>query len=386
MPWKGATVVERRFEFVLRARSGGETISDLCWEFGISRKTGHKWLKRYEVEGSVTALFDHSRRPHQSPQKTPREYEERVVELRKLYGWSGRKLKKLLKAEGVEISRSTIDRIIDRNGLIEKRDRHRPAVKRFERSKPNELWQMDFKGEYILRGVERCYPLSLLDDHSRFSVGVFPLRAPSGEQTRRCVVDCFEEFGLPDAMLMDHGTPWWHSRNGHGLTHFSVGLIKQGIGLIYGSIGHPQTQGKVERFHQTMKRSLRHQGVPQDFEGMRRALREFRRVYNEVRPHQALDDATPASRYKASNKAYDPNPREWSYPEGADIRKLNSAGCLDYEGSRSFVSEALACERVWCRRVDNLLVVRYRHMYVREIDLSTGRTTAVVRPVETRNL
>ena len=386
MPWKGATVVERRFEFVLRARSGSEPISHLCREFGISRKTGHKWLQRYGAQGSVTGLFDHSRRPHQSPKKTPREHEERVVELRKLYGWSGRKLKKLLKAEGIEVSRSTIDRIIDRNGLIEKRDRHRPAIKRFERSKPNDLWQMDFKGEYILRGVERCYPLNLLDDHSRFSVGVFPLSAPSGDKVKRSIVKCFEEFGLPDAMLMDHGTPWWNSKNGHGLTHFSVDLIKQGIELIYGSIGHPQTQGKVERFNQTMKRSLRHQGVPQDFEGMRTALREFRRVYNEIRPHQALNDETPASRYTPSKKPYDPNPREWSYPEGADVRKLNSAGCLYYGGSQSFVSEALAEECVWCRRIDDLLVIRYRQMYVREIDLSTGRTTAVVRPVETRNL
>ena len=386
MPWKGATVVERRFEFVLRARSGWESISHLCNEFGISRATGHKWLKRYEDRGSITALFDQSRRPHGSPNRTPQGHEERVIELRQLYGWSGRKLKKLLHAEGIDLSRSTIDRIIDRNGLIEKRSRHRPAVKRFERSKPNELWQMDFKGEYILRGVERCYPLSLLDDHSRFSVGVFPLHAPSGAQVKRCVVECFKEFGVPDAMLMDHGTPWWQSKNGHGLTRFSVDLIKQGIKLIYGSVGHPQTQGKVERFHQTMKRSLKHRGVPQDFAGMSRALREFRHVYNEIRPHQALDDETPASRYTPSTKAYDPHPRDWSYPIGAEVRKLNSAGCLEYAGGRSFVSEALAGERVWCRRVDDLLVIRYRHMYVREIDLSTGRTTAVVRPVKGREL
>ena len=242
MPWKGATVVERRFEFVLRARSGAEPISHLCREFGISRKTGHKWLQRYEAGGSVTALLDQSRRPHQSPTRHHKSTRSGVVELRKLYGWSGRKLRKLLKADGIELSRSTIDRIIDRNGLIEKRDRHRPAVKRFERSQPNELWQMDFKGEYILRGVERCYPRSLLDDHSRFSVGLFPLRTTSGSQVRRCVVECFEEFGVPQAMLMDHGTPWWQSNNGHGLTHFSVNLIKQGIRLIYGSVGHPQTQ------------------------------------------------------------------------------------------------------------------------------------------------
>lgn len=382
MPWKGTTVLEQKIEFIVRARVGREPISKLCKEFGVSRKTAYKWLNRYQSEGTVKALFDRSRRPRESPNRTPAEIEERIVQLRQSYGWSGRKLRKLLLGEGISISRSTIDRIIDRKGLIEKKSRRRPAVKRFERKRPNDLVQMDFKGEYILGGINRCYPLSLLDDHSRFCLGLFPLSSPKGSLVTKSLISTFEEYGVPNSILMDHGTPWWHSNNGHGLTKFSVSLIKQGIQLIYGSVGHPQTQGKVERFHQTMKRHLRHRGVPQTFCGMEKALREFRHIYNEIRPHQALDDETPSSRYQPSRKAYEPCPVEWLYPNGADVRRLNTAGCLDYKGLRAFVCEALAGERVWCRRIDNLLVVRYRHMYVREIDLSTGRTTAVVRPVE----
>lgn len=386
MPWKETGVVERRFDFVLRARSGSETVSALCREHGISRKTGHKWLKRYAESGTVNALFDRSRRPRDSPSKTPVEIEERVVELRKTYGWSGRKLSRLLKNEGVAISRSTVDRIIKRSGLVRKEDQRKPATKRFERKRPNELWQMDIKGEYILRGVKRCYPLSILDDHSRYAIGLFPLNAPNGPEVRACLVSCFEDYGLPEAMLMDHGTPWWKTTSGHGLTRLSVDLIKQGIQLIYGSIAHPQTQGKVERFHLTLKRALRHRGVPQNYGVFGEALREFRYIYNEIRPHEALSDETPATKYRKSPRPYDPEPPEWEYPERSKVTTLNTAGHLACDGHRFFVSEALAGETVAFDRIDNLIVVRFRHMLVREIDLETGRTRPLARPVKDQNV
>jgi len=386
MPWKETGVVEKRFEFVLRARSGSETVSDLCRGYGISRKTGHKWLKRYAELGTVNALFDRPRKPRGSPSKTRLEIEERVVQLRKAYGWSGRKLSRLLRDEGVTISRSTVDRIIKRSGLVRQEDQQKPATKRFERKRPNELWQMDIKGEYILRGVHRCYPLSILDDHSRYAIGLFPMNAPSGPEVRACLVSCFEDYGLPDAMLMDHGTPWWKTTSGHGLTRLSVDLIKQGIQLIYGSVAHPQTQGKVERFHLTLKRALRHRGVPQHYDLFAEALREFRHIYNEIRPHEALGDETPATKYRKSPRPYDPQPRKWEYPERSKVTTLNTAGHLDYEGHRFFVSEALAGEEVAYVRLDNLIVVRFRHMLVREIDLDTGHTRAVARSVNDQNV
>jgi transposase InsO family protein len=381
MAWEEANVVEQRFEFVLRARRDEESMSGLCREYGISRKTGYKWLNRFKDARSVTALHDRSRRPRRMPQATPGWLEERVVELRQKHGWSGRKLRRLLLREGIEISRSTIDRIIKRRGLVLPEDRRRPAVKRFERSKPNELWQMDFKGEYVLKGVERCYPLSVLDDNSRYLVGLKPLRSPGTKGVLESLVGLFEEFGVPDAMLMDHGAPWWGASNGHGLTRLSVELIKQGIRLIYGAIAHPQTQGKVERFHHTLARALRHRGgVPQDFDLLAIMLAAIRHEYNEVRPHEALGDETPATLYRPSTRPYQPVPPEWVYPDGADVRYVDKAGCCSYQGQRYFVCMALKGEPVWSRRIDGLLVIVYRHMYVREIDLKTGRTRAVVRP------
>ena len=380
MPWKETDVLSQRVEFVVRARTGEESISKLCREFGVSRKTGHKWLARFE-EGRFSSLADRSRRPTRQPNKTPKVIEDRVVELRLEYGWSGPKLQVLLEREGVALSTATIDRIIKRRGLVSKESSSKAATKRFERSHPNELWQMDFKGEYLLRGGGRCYPLSILDDHSRFAVGVFALSRPSRELVQPCVERCFETYGVPEAMLMDHGTPWWNTSNAHGLTRLSVSLIKQGIRLIFGSIAHPQTQGKVERFHRTMKQEMKHRGVPQSVEGIGTALIHFRQVYNEIRPHESLDMEVPSSRYTKSPKAYDPNPPEWEYPEGADVRWVTDAGNLVYKGRQYYACKALARERVWCREVENRLLVTYRQMYIRDIDLGTGRTTAVVRPV-----
>jgi len=380
MPWKETDVLSLRVEFVVRARSGEESISDLCREFGVSRKTVHKWLSRYE-EGRYSALSDRSRRPKRQPNKTPKVIEDRVVELRLEYGWSGPKLQVLLDKEGVLLSTATIDRIIKRRGLVSKEASGKPATKRFERSRPNELWQMDFKGEYLLRGGGRCYPLSILDDHSRFAVGVFALSRPSRELVQPCVERCFEAYGVPEAMLMDHGTPWWNTSNAHGLTRLSVSLIKQGVRLIFGSIAHPQTQGKVERFHRTMKQEMKHRGVPQSVQGIGEALSRFRQVYNEIRPHEALGMDVPSARYTPSQRAYDPNPPQWEYPAGAEVKRVTDAGNLVYKGRQYYACKALAREPVWCREVENRLLITYRHMYIRDIDLDTGRTTAVVRPV-----
>lgn len=193
MPWKETDVLSQRIEFVVRARRGDESISELCREFGISRKTGHKWLSRFE-EGNFSALADRSRRPIRQPEKTPKVIEERVVELRLEYGWSGRKLQVLLAREGVALSTATIDRIIKRRGLVSKEASTKAATKRFERSRPNELWQMDFKGEYLLRGGGRCYPLSILDDHSRYAVGVYALARPSRKLVQPCIEKVFQNL------------------------------------------------------------------------------------------------------------------------------------------------------------------------------------------------
>jgi len=380
MPWKETDVMTERIEFVVRAIRGDSTISDLCREYGVSRKTGHKWLRRYEEVGNLQGLEECSRRPHTSPQRTPKAIEKRVVELREKHGWAGKKLSRLLEREGITLSPSTVDRILKRRGLVRQDKSSRPATKRFERLHPNELWQMDFKGEYRLRGGGRCYPLCLLDDHSRFSPGLFALYEPDTKAVQTSLITAFERYGLPESMLADHGTPWWCSSSGHGLTTLSVGLIKQGIDLIHGGFNHPQTQGKVERFNRTFGEAMIHRGIPQTVPQLEVAFEEVRNEYNEIRPHESLGLQVPAAVYHPSSREYQPHPPEWVYPENSDIKKLDSGGFLYLNRRRVFISEALRSERVWCQSFGDRILVTYRHMHIREIDLSTGKSIAVVQP------
>ncbi len=164
MPWKESGAVESRMEAVIR-RGEGERVSALSREYGVSRQTIYKWIRRYKKEGAC-GLFDRSRRPRRSPNQISPELEQRIIELRQEYGWGGRNLRDLLAREGIEVSAATVDRVITRNGLIRESDKQRPATRRFQREKPNHLWQMDFKGEYRLPGGT-CWPLSIIDDCSR---------------------------------------------------------------------------------------------------------------------------------------------------------------------------------------------------------------------------
>ena len=377
MPWARTDVGEQRVKFVIRAASGQERMTALCREFGISRPTGYRWRGRFQQAGSVTAVVERSRRPVHSPAQTAPRCEERVIALRREFGWGAKKLEVLLQEEGTQLTVRTINRILKRQGLVREKDTISPALSRFERAAPNQLWQMDGKGEYYARDG-KCYPLSILDDHSRYAVGLYALPAFRADRIYPCLVETFGRYGVPDAMLMDRGSVWWSTTNGYGLTWLSVGLIEQGIELSYCRVRHPQTQGKVERFHRTLAEAIRHRGKPQRMAQWPGALDEFRKIYNERRPHEALGMKRPVERYRASARAYDPTPRAWEYPSGSIVRRLNPSGCLDWNGERWFVCEALAGRPVRIENVEGLLLVSYRHMYVREIDRERRQTHALV--------
>jgi transposase len=190
MPWARTDVSEQRMKFVIRAVSGKERMAPLCREFGISRPTGYPWRRRFEQTNSVTSVVERSRRPAHSPLQTEPEKEERVIALRREYGWGAKKIAVLLGEEHLALTVTTINRILKRRGLIGRQDSNLPALQRFERSAPNELWQMDGKGQYRARDG-RCYPLSILDDHSRYAVGLYALTAFTAEQVYPCVVRTF---------------------------------------------------------------------------------------------------------------------------------------------------------------------------------------------------
>jgi transposase InsO family protein len=382
MPWLETDVRDQRIQFVLTVRRGTATVSDACRAFGISRTTGYKWLHREAAAGSVAALADRSRRPHHSPQRTPAAVVQRVGELRAHFGWGGAKLAPLLAAEGHVVTPRTIDRWIQREGWTRNDASPAPALQRFTHAAPNDLWQMDAKGAYPLADRQRCHTLSVVDDHSRFAVGLTPLLTLQTTGVRAALIHSFERYGVPAAMLMDHGVPWWSTSGPGGLTRLGVFLLKQGIRIVFSAVRHPQTQGKVERFHRTLAERLRWVGVPTTLAGFRRTLAWFREEYNQLRPHAALGLTPPALHFSPSPRSYRATPRAWNYPAALDIRRVHQTGIIRVAGDVYFISEALAGEDVACVPLADRILVIYRHMYVRELQPRHRHSVPLMQPVD----
>lgn len=382
MPWRTESVMDQRVEFVLRAQAGEESISELCREYGVSRPTGYLWLERYREAGSIAGLVEHSRRPLHMPRRTAVAIVAAVLALRDEKGWGAPKLTVVLSRRGLKVAPVTVHRILQRAGRVGKPETEK-TTRRFARAECNELAQMDFKGDYTLPGKRKCYPLSLLDDCSRYAHGLWPLASTGAAGVKQSLEGYFRSCGVPLSILTDHGTPWFSTTNQHGLTWLAVWLIKQGVVLRYSGICHPQTQGKVERFHQTLKRRTKHRGEPATLREWQQWAAEFLQEYNYERPHAALGMKTPAEVYQAVNlRAYQERPRAWEY-SGGIVKRLNTQGKLFYQQRSYFVSEALACERVRVDELDGKLLVTFRHLTVREIDVRTGKSTAVLLPVRT---
>jgi transposase InsO family protein len=354
MPWREVTRVSLRKKFVLLALQAGSNRRELCRRFGIAPKTGYKWLVRYAQAGA-RGLEDRSRRPQRRPARTAPEVEQSVLRLRResRNSWGGRKLARVLESQGgPALAPSTVTGILRRAGLI-----GAPAAatqrpwQRFERDPPNELWQMDFKGNFPLFTGARCHPLTVLDDHSRFSV---VLKAGADERTetvRALLTAGFRRYGLPAEMLMDNGAPWGCDRD-HPFTALSLWLIRLGIRVTHGRPYHPQTQGKDERFHRTLKfEVLRHFNFT-TLDQCQREFDHFRDRYNLLRPHDALGLATPASRYRPSPIPFPETLPAIEYPPGLEVRKVQAEGWFSYREGNFHVSKALRGLPVALRQSD----------------------------------
>lgn len=378
MPWRTMDVQEQRVRFVVEALRGEKSMSRLCAEYGISRPTGYVWVGRYQQNG-VSGIAERSRRPHHSPEHTAKELEEQVIALRRRYpDWGARKLRVLLERQQVHLPATTIHRILLRHGLVREADRHRPATQRFERSRPNELWQMDFKGPK--NWPQPIGPLSVIDDHSRYVIALAATGGLDGSLVQYHLQQAFEECGLPEAMLMDHGTPWWNWQSFSGRTHLAVWLMRQGIRLYWSGIQHPQTQGKVERFHGSLQRALqkrRLQGEPQSW------LDAYRQEHNQVRPHEALNMQTPAQLWQPSPRRYQPCPVAWQYPPGAWTLKVDCQGTIDIKNQRWRIGKTLAGERVWIQTVEQRYLVFYCNTLVRELNPGMKCSTIVEHFIQT---
>ena len=373
MPWLEVSTMSERVNFFNLWESQSHTVSELCRLFGISRKTGYKWIKR-GLEQGVDHLQEQSKRPKSSPIKTSEAVEKAIIRVRNKYpDWGGRKIKRVLENKGATglPAVSTITEILRRNGLLEVKQRNVDKGIRFEHEYPNSLWQMDFKGHFALsQGQGRCHPLTVLDDHSRFNIVLKASSRETRDVVETALIEAFERYGLPDRMTMDNGSPWGHKSAG-GYTKLTVWLMDLGIKVSHSRPYHPQTQGKDERFHRTLKAEVLSR---QDFSCLKhcqKAFDEWVNIYNYVRPHDGLNLEVPATRYTVSDRPYQGSNTNYEYSEEDIVRKINRSNTISYKSQKCFLGEAFAGRWVAVKRTiqKQNYEIYYRHQHIAKLCL-----------------
>lgn len=344
MPWQPRTVMQSKREFIELAQREGANRRELCRRFGISPKAGYALLARHAQEGAA-ALQERSRRPHTSPTRTGGEVEEAVVALRREHpAWGGRKIARRLRDQGwaEAPAASTVTAILHRHGLItpEASTAAQPW-QRFEHEQPNALWQIDFKGHFDT-ATSRCHPLTLLDDHSRFNLALAACPSVHAASVQPHLLRVFQHYGLPVRINADNGAPWGSpSLSEHGLSALSVWLIRLGIRVSHSTPYHPQTNGKIERFHRSLQAEVL---AGRSFAGLAQtqaAFERWREVYNHERPHEALGLQTPARRYRLSARVYPEVLPPIEYAEGDTVLTVGSNGFVTFQGLKLRLSKAL---------------------------------------------
>jgi transposase InsO family protein len=339
MPWQECSTMSLRQEFLCLADQPGSNFSELCQRFGISRKTGYKWLQRYQQTGSA-GLADRSRRPQHSPRRTEAEIEQQVLLIRDQYNWGARKIKWCLQRVGQTVAKSTVHAILRRHGRVTaSANKVVGSYQRFEQERPNQLWQMDFKGHFALGNGARCYPLTVIDDHSRYALCLQACRNQQTGTVQERLTATFRRYGLPERMLMDNGSPWGNDRE-HQYTPLTVWLLRLGIGVSHSRPYHPQTQGKDERFHRSLKVEVLAQRTFGDLELMQLRFDEWRDCYNHLRPHEALAMNVPASRYQVSHRSFPEQLPPLQYGAIDQVRKVQIDGSISFRNREFRVGKA----------------------------------------------
>lgn len=348
MPWQEVSIMDQRREFVRLAMQEGTNRRELCRRFGIHPDTGYKWLGRWEFDGE---LADRSRRPHSSPLRADRAIEERVIAVRDAHpAWGARKIARCLEREGIKSPAvSTVHEILRRHGRIAGPAGGAAAHQRFEKPAPNLLWQMDFKGWISLADGSRCHPLTIVDDHSRYGLCLEACGNEQGSTVQGRLQLTFRRYGLPEAFFVDNGGPWGDS-SGQRWTRLCVWLLKLGIAVLHSRPYHPQSRGKNERFHRTLNAEVLALRRFRDLAEVQRAFDAWRPIYNLERPHEALDQEVPASRYRPSPRSMPDRLPQVEYDEHEIVRTVPlTKDYIGFKGRRWIVPRAFRGERVAIR-------------------------------------
>jgi transposase InsO family protein len=339
--------MEQRARFVLEALQKRFTMSELCERYGVSRKTGYKWIKRYHREG-VSGCKSRGRVPKSHPNATDPRIVARIVrERKKRPSWGARTLWGVLTDDHPDVAwpcPSTFNEIFKRHDLIKKRRRRpprptwRPA--RTVPDRPNRVWTADFKGQFRVGNGALCYPLTILDAYSRYLLVCQGLRSTASRPARRVFEQAFREYGLPDVIRTDNGVPFCAPTSILGLSTLSVWFLKLGIALERSRPGKPQDNGAHERMHRTLKQEVA-QPPRRTPAAQQRALSRFRRVYNEKRPHHALQLRKPASLYVRSTRPFPDDLADPVYPAHFELRQVTKIGVFSWKNHQIFLTEAL---------------------------------------------
>lgn len=371
MPWERRTVEDQRREFA-QAALECSNFSALCREYGITRRTGMKWKARYEAQ---EPLSDRSRRPNSSPTRTPEAVERRILELRaENPGWGAKTLHKVLENQGEQNLPcvKTVNNILRRNGCISPEEsQKRQPFTRYEKEKCNMMWQTDFKGEFRMEDNNYCYPLTIIYDHSRFSIKIAP-RLSTKNVVIPVFTEVFHEYGLPDSILSDNGSQFAGFRKGY--TQFERWLMELDILPIHGRIKHPQTQGKIERFHRTMKQELLNHISISNIDDAEVQFGDWREKYNNIRPHEALGMKTPGQVYIASPRAYPEKIQDWEYGGEYHVIKVNSWGYARFDKWQVYLSETMIDKYIEFRPSPDgeFFFACYRNFKIAEFNTQNG--------------
>lgn len=357
MPWKETCPMSERAMFVTEFLKDEMSVSELCRRYGVSRKTGYKWIERYETEG-FAGLGDRSHAAHSCPHRMSETLAERLVGVRAKHPtWGPLKVRAWLAERYPRIdwpAPSTIGDLFTARGLTVPRKKRRgvPASAPFGAcTRANDLWTVDFKGWFRTGDGERCDPLTLSDAHSRYLLRCQALERPDEVSVWPIFDAAFREYGLPVHMRSDNGPPFASVAAG-GLSKLAVKLIKAGVTPERIEPGKPQQNGRHERFHLTLKRETADPPAA-NRRRQQRAFDAFRRVYNEERPHQALGQTPPARHYAPSSRAYAGRLREPEYPGSFTVRRVRTNGEIKWKGGLLFLSQVLTGEPVGCEELDD---------------------------------
>lgn len=384
MPFIRLSIMDQRKEFCLLVKKPGSNMSDLCRRYNITRRTGYKWLERYNDRG-FDGLEDRSKRPHHIQNQTIAEIEDYVIKLRKADPeWGSKKLHKLMcndKKTGIYNydtvpCKKTINKILGRHGLIDpNRSKLFKDFERFVRQWPNELWQMDYKGWFRLMNSQQCHPLTITDDHSRFNICLEACKNQQEGTVKNALIKVFRRYGLPFMMLTDNGSPWGYAGNEskEGIrcyTTFEKWLIQLNIKLVHGRPYHPQTQGKEERFHRTLKQELIDYEQFYDHEHCQKRFDLWREKYNCIRPHESLDFKTPSELYQPSSKIYPEIIKPYEYYT-TDIKRKVDKGIISFKNKAIRVGHAFDGDYVALRKTkdENDFEIYFCNQLIRTITL-----------------